>query len=118
MSVLSNPSLGPYMGITHDAKRGRYRLLISGAYNALGLIGSEYNGIVVLDDETMQVVADRLFKQASGYNGPDWSQRNAFDRMLTCSPEEFAAIINLSGHRRFDIDPATVPEAAPSLEAA
>lgn len=110
MSVLGNPSIGPYMGITHDEKRGRYRLLISGAYNAHGLIGSECNGIVVLDDDTMQVVADGIFKQDSGYFGPSQQQTRIFNHLLSCSPEEFAEIVNNNGRCRFRIDPATVPE--------
>lgn len=108
-NVMSLPSVGPYVGVSADVKRGRYRLLLSGAYNACGLIGSEYNGIVVLDDQELQVVADRLFCADSGYFGPSDAQRIAFRRLLTCSPEQFADIINGSGRNRLTIRPEDVP---------
>jgi hypothetical protein len=45
MDIMSLPSEGPYVGISRDqiVKKGknRYRLLLYGAYNAFGLIGSE-----------------------------------------------------------------------------
>lgn len=116
-NVLSLPSVGPYVGVSRDAKRGRYRILVYGAYNACGLIGSEHNGICVLDDEDLQVVADRLAQVSSGYYGPAALQIKAFEHLLTCSPQKFADYINRSGRNRFEIDPATVPTAQRSQEA-
>lgn len=110
-SVLSLPRVGPYIGVSRDVSRGRYRLLVYGAYNACGLIGSEHNGICVLDDQDMQVVADRLAQVSSGYHGPSPLQIRALEHLLTCSPEKFAHYINESGRNRFDIDPSTVTAA-------
>lgn len=110
-NVLSLPSVGPYVGVSRDVKRGRYRILVYGAFNACGLIGSEHNGICVLDDQDMQVVADRLAQVGSGYHGPSPLQIKAFEHLLTCSPQKFADYINRSGRNRLEIDADTVPPA-------
>lgn len=70
------PSLGQYVGVSHrhDRTVGRSKLVVAvyGAENAMGLIGSEYNGIVVLDDTKKQVLLDRHapHPHGSGYHGP------------------------------------------------
>lgn len=116
-NVLSLLRVGPYVGVSRDVKRGRYRILVYGAYNAMGLIGSEHNGICVLDDQDLRVVADRLAQVSSGYYGPSPLQIKAFEHLLTCSPQKFADYINRSGRNRFDIDPATVPSAKKAQKA-
>lgn len=112
MSIMSLPNVGPYVGVSRDVRRGRYRILVYGAYNACGLIGSEHNGICVLDDQRMQVVADRMVQISSGYHGPSPMQLAALERLLSCSPASFAHYINVSGRNRFDVDPSTVPPPA------
>ena len=97
------PTLGPYMGILRDEKRGRYRLALYCAYNAGGLIGSEYNGIVVLDDTNKCVVADNL-----GVGLPQSDQTSLMSYMLKCSPKEFAKFINDAPRARFTITPNEV----------
>ena len=92
------PRLGPYMGILRDEKRGRYRLALYCAYNAGGLIGSEYNGIVVLDDKDRCVVVDNL-----AVGEPQWRQAALIDSLLKCSPEQFAHTINEAPRARFTI---------------
>jgi len=51
------PNVGPYMGVSFDqvtvkkARRGaerRFRIIVYGAYNAFGLIGSEENGLSLI----------------------------------------------------------------------
>lgn len=111
MSILSNPRVGPYMGVSHDVTRGRYRLMVYGAYNAFGLIGSEHNGIAVLDNQDMCVVADRLFQQDSGYYGPSQRQLDALRFLQTCTPDQFCAAINESGRNRHDVTADTVEAA-------
>lgn len=101
-------NLGPYLGVIEDKTRGRYRLAIYQAYNAMGLIGTEYNGIVVLDNELMQVVADNI-----GVGTGARAQMELLRNLLQASPEVFAKTINDSSRSRYDIDPATVPEAEP-----
>jgi hypothetical protein len=91
--------LGPYMyadgalrklTLKRDGDGDRhFTLLISGAYNAMGLIGSEYNGIVVLDDDHLQVVLDQHMKADSGYYGPTNKQIDEWERILKMNYDEF-----------------------------
>lgn len=97
------PRLGPYMGILRDEKRGRYRLALYCAYNAGGLIGSEYNGIVVLDDKDHCVVADNI-----AVGKPQSDQTSIMSYLLKCSAKEFAKLINDAPRARFTITPSEV----------
>ena len=97
------PRLGPYMGILRDEKRGRYQLALYCAYNAGGLIGSEYNGIVVLDDKDRCVVVDNL-----AVGEPQWRQAALLDSMIKCSPEQFAHTVNSASRARLHITPDEV----------
>lgn len=98
--------VGPYEAVTHDHVRGDgYRILISGAYNAMGLIGLEYNGIVVLDERELQVVTDCVGRQASGWyygqdSGPGPKLVALFEELKAASPEDFAARVNDLGAAR------------------
>jgi hypothetical protein len=116
MNATILPSVGPYTFVSADVTRGRYRLVVYGAYNAFGLIGSEKNGIAVLDDEDRCVVADELFIADSGYFGPSKAQVEGLRRLLTCSPKDFCKIVNSSGRNRHDITPDTVAPAKPAFE--
>ena len=55
-------SVGQYTMVAKDQslKFGNrsFRVLLYGAYNAMGLIGTEKNGIAVLDEDRRQVVLD------------------------------------------------------------
>lgn len=97
------PRLGPYMGILRDEKRGRYRLVMYCAYNAGGLIGSEYNGIAVLDDKDRCVVADNI-----GRGMGTTYQTDVLEYLLKCSPSEFAHTVNSASRARFNITPEEV----------
>jgi hypothetical protein len=99
--------------VSRDVSRGRYRLVVYGAFNAFGLIGSEKNGIAVLDDEDRCVVADELFKEDSGYFGPSKAQLRGLLHLMTCDAKSFANIVNSSGRNRHSIDASTVAKAEP-----
>ena len=68
-------NVGPYMGVSFDesisfkAQDRSFRVLVCGAYNAFGLIGTEHNGIVILDEDNLSVVLDRHAEQQTGYFG-------------------------------------------------
>ena len=102
MNVLELKQVGPYMGVQRDEivkHHGRtFRLMLYGAYNAFGLIGSECNGIVVLDEDNMCVVLDEEAKISSGYFGASDKQKARFDELVGMSWEHFEAWID--GHRR------------------
>ncbi len=107
MDVISTfPRIGPYVGVTRDKKisfkAGRksrdFRVIIFGAYDAFGLIGSEFNGIAVLDENERSVLCDRISCESSGYFGPSRAQLAEFDRLIGLDWSEFRSFIN--GHDR------------------
>lgn len=100
-----------YAGITHDkelifevpsAKHGErsFRVALYNAYNAHGLIGSEHNGIVILDQNRFCVVLDRHCEQASGYNGPSRKQVEEWERIIKMSWEDFKIFVNTNSRTR------------------
>jgi len=104
------PNIGPYTGVTFDVVRtfeevGRtFRIVVYAAFNAHGLIGSEDNGILVLDDDNMEVLADSLEKNSSGYFGPSdhqWGVANMLATAMTWL--EFASYINSCGRNRYQL---------------
>lgn len=104
--------IGPYEACYGDRHRhfggdlARFRLFASGAFNANGLIGSEYNGIVVLDEHRLQVVADKLCAQSSGWYGsqqPYPSTMGALDMLTECSDEEFVDVLMQYGRCRYEV---------------
>lgn len=106
---LTNPvKVGPYEYVRRDEVRkfrnGRsFRVLLYGAYNAMGLIGSEYNGIAILDEDQKQVLADNIGKEASGYYGPSDAQKQKFEQVLKLSWQDFRTLVNTSGRNRYSI---------------
>jgi hypothetical protein len=70
-----------------------YIIGIAGAYNAYGLIGSEYNGIFILDDTNKRVVLDRDTPEPSGYHGPSAAQKARFDEIVGLSNKAFLSLI-------------------------
>jgi hypothetical protein len=105
--ALAAKSVGPFMGVTKDKvveKGGRkFRLVLYGAYNAFGLIGSECNGIAVLDEDRKEVVLDEEAKIPSGYYGPSESQKKRFKEIRTMTWEDFRAWVNAHPRRRHEI---------------
>ncbi len=90
--------VGPYTMIRRNETiafgNRKFILLLYGAYNAMGLIGSECNGIAVLDENLRLVVLDEHCKEASGYFGASERQTKEFDRLKALSADEFVAFCN------------------------
>lgn len=63
----------------------RIHILLSGAYNAYGLIGPEMNGIAVLNDSKKAVVVDMVGREPTGwypgYSGPTERQVELFESL-------------------------------------
>lgn len=105
------PAIGPYMGVTMDKKitikNGRkarnFRVIVYAAFNAYGLIGSEKNGIAILDEDNRQVLADEIEKESSGYFGPSQNQLSRFNEIRAFSWPEFREFVNSCGRNRYDI---------------
>ena len=107
MNVMSLPSVGPYVGVSHDTvvKKGktRYRILLYGAYNACGLIGSELNGICVLNEDEKNVVSDGICPVSSGYFGPSGYQVDLFNKIVRMPSKRFSELVNSSDNLRYTI---------------
>lgn len=93
------PSLAPMMYIAKMAtldfgKNGKYTIAIYGAYNAMGLIGTEQNGICVLDDVRKCVLLDQHQGITSGMDTPTARQLKAFDEVLESKWEDFQSFVN------------------------
>lgn len=95
---------GQYLHASGAARRYKiggttYVIGIAGAYDAFGLIGSEYNGIFILDDDAKRVVLDRHMPIASGYHGPSPEQWAEFGRIAKLSAKAFREFCE--NHPRF-----------------
>ena len=81
----------------HDIKCGGTDIVIAvyGAYNAMGLIGPEYNGIVILDNTDKMVLVDRHMEHpgGSGYYGPHPDTVREWARLVNMSPSDLLLFI-------------------------
>jgi len=91
-------SVGQYTMVSRDesVKFGdrSFRVVLYGAYNAMGLIGTEHNGIAVLDEDRMQVVLDGHYPEESGAFGATEAQACEWRRICRLSSEEFVEFCN------------------------
>lgn len=75
---VGGPRLGQYVGIRRQFTRQIgptvFIIAIYGAYDVFGMIGSERNGIVILNDTKKQVVADHIAPIDSGFYGETAAQ--------------------------------------------
>lgn len=106
--VARSETVGPYVKVSRDqivdfGAQGKFRVLVAGGYNANGLIGHEFNGVVVLSETNMNVVADRMGEESSGYYGPSAKQIKLFMKLTQCSWDEFQKTVNESPQLRYPI---------------
>jgi len=103
---MSLPRVGPFVGVSRDeifTPEGgdrKLRMLLYGAYDAFGLIGSECNGVAILDEDNKQVLVDELGKADSGYHGPTRMQEAMFTGLRNASWEHIKDVINDSPRDR------------------
>lgn len=99
--------VGPYLNVSRHAMREvdgeAYRLVLYGAYNAMGLIGAECNGIAVFSERNKTVIADEIGIESTGYFGPSAAQLQIFDKLRKCPDEEFRAVVNTSPNIHFPL---------------
>ena len=98
-NILDFPNVGPYMGVSNEKYVGRYRIILYGAFNAQGLIGSEHNGIAVLDEQDHTVLLDRHAQINSGYYGAGRTQITEFSRLVALDYEDLEKFIE--SHPRY-----------------
>lgn len=104
----SRKNIAPYMYVSADAIKelsdGRkFRVIIYGAYNALGLIGTECNGIAILNEIERDVVADEVLKANSGYDTPTLLQKKAFNTLINATDAKFIEYVNTRERLRYSI---------------
>lgn len=87
-------NLLPFMDVTHERTRtlgsAHLKLFIYGAYNAFGLIGSECNGIAIVDEDRKCVVCDEIAQATTGYFGPTPHQVEELERLVVLPDGELA----------------------------
>lgn len=95
----------------------KFTMILSTAYNAGGMIGPEMNGIVILDDNRKQVLADKLFLDPNGgYFGASPMQRTKFEEIKHYAYPQFMEMVNTSKRNRYDLLPmGTVPKKAAAI---
>lgn len=107
-NVLEFPSMGPLAGVTHRRVRrfaggGEVRtfyVVLHMAYNALGLIGTEHNGVAVLDADERDILMSTHCNTSSGYFGPTQIQIDEWDRVCRMTYVELKAFVNSHPRRR------------------
>lgn len=94
-----NGQIGPFMfnravpPVERVVEGTRFLVGIATAYNAFGLIGTEHNGLFILDDTNRAVVMDRHCEGSAGGFGPYPNQIAECDRVLALSDMEFIRFI-------------------------
>lgn len=109
VSNLTMKTLPPYVGVQFDRtvqfpeKAGNvFRIITYQAYNALGLIGSECNGVaVLLEEPTQHVICDEIDKQHTGYFGCSEAQWKKALELCHLSWEEFKTFLTNHPRTRF-----------------
>lgn len=113
-------SVGQYTMVARDKtlKFGTrtFRVVLYGAYNAMGLIGTEHNGIAVLDEDSMQVVLDGHCPQDTGSFGPNDFQTAEWTRICGLSGGEFVEFCNSHPMSREEISLESKVKRKPSFD--
>lgn len=95
-----------YLSVDHTKELSNgdtYRIVVYGAYNAMGLIGTEKNGIAILDNQQMAVLCDEICPVNSGYNTPTTDQINMVSTLIDMNDEDFKEFINSNPRSRYSI---------------
>ena len=81
----------------------KFKVFIYLALNACGLIGSECNGVGIMDEDSREVLCDEMEKQESGYCGASPEQVRLAKELVESDWHTFRMIINNSGRNRCEI---------------
>ena len=101
----------PYVGVQFDKNvtfktpngDRTFRIITYQAYNAFGLIGSEYNGVAILDEENHSVLCDNIAKEATGYFGVSEKQLKMAEDILKKNWVDFQIFVNWEERSRYKI---------------
>lgn len=105
-------NVGPYVWVSRDVTRtdeghGVHRLIVYGAYNAYGLIGSEMNGIAIFDEKQKRVLCDGIQQIETGYFGPSDRQIETLAELVSMPWADFADFINQHPNARYTLEGGT-----------
>lgn len=98
-------NIGPYLCYPETIMEKKFdndrtfKIAISAAYNA-GIIGYEYNGIVIFDEDNRKVVLDLHMQQQSGYYGPSDNQIKELARIMNLDWKPFTSFCKENSHFR------------------
>lgn len=105
--MIFSPSVGPYTGVTTDkiftCGSQKIRAICYHAFNAHGLIGTEYNGIALLDEDRKQVIVDEVEHAPSSYDSRlalAWAAK--IEELSTMNKPQFRAWLAQQGRVRYD----------------
>ncbi len=83
--------------------KSKLQVLVYGAKNAFGLVGTEYNGIAVLDLKERKVLLDGHLQVDSGYYGATTAQVKEFNRLASMNDTDFREFVNTHPRSRYPI---------------
>lgn len=113
-------SVGQYTMVSRDEtlKFGNrtFRVVLYGAYNAMGLIGTENNGIAILDEDRMQVVLDGHLQEDTGAYGPSDHQMVELRRICRMDSCEFVEFCNTHPRSRGEVSLGSKVEKRPKFD--
>ena len=121
-------SIKPFTGVQFEkditfcvnGKDRHFHLFTYQAYDAMGLIGPEMNGVAICDADKRQVLCDGIKKQDSGYFGASQTQVDELELIAKMDWEQFKAYVNACPRRRCLLDdgPKKLPKMkTPSFKA-
>lgn len=94
---------GQYVDVSRSEIVGhngtKYRVIIYGAIDAFGLIGPEFNGVAVLDEDAPRVIVDCMAETTHGHATPTRRQLELFKKLVLADYPEFHEIV--SKHEKY-----------------
>jgi hypothetical protein len=106
--MILSPKVGQYVGVTHDKIRkfkGKhdYRIMLYNVKSAYGLIGTEYNGIAIVDETEKTVICDGIMQGISGCYWSNGKQIVAWQAIVRMPFSQFKAFVNNHDNTRSSI---------------
>lgn len=95
--------MGVQMDKTVEHAGQHFRIILYAAYNAFGLVGSEMNGIAVLNEDLRNVVLDGEACIDSGYFGASDRQKARFEEIVKMDWPAFRTWVNSHKRNRYEI---------------
>jgi hypothetical protein len=109
MPIDFTKQVGPFVGVQFDQQvrfignksTRTFRVIAYQAYSARGLIGSEFNGVAVLNEDDRNVLCDCIAQCSSGYFGVSDGQLQVARDLCGLSWPEFRDFLNNHPRHRY-----------------